>query len=139
MPGVEVEARVVLDVDVDEVDVGVLGREGLGPLPSDLAVTYNEDQNLGVGVPYTRAAEFRVGYHPTEHWAIGVGIENSNPYIGTYVALPSQFTSIGSQFDNNSNAGAAGLMPDIADAAAQIGGINDNLCNEQSQARRAAD
>jgi hypothetical protein len=88
-------------------------RDGLGPIPSDLAITYNEDQNLGVGVPYTRAAELRVGYHPTEHWAIGVGIENSNPYIGAYVALPSQFTSIGTQFDNNANAGAAGLMPDI--------------------------
>jgi hypothetical protein len=88
-------------------------REGIGPLPSDLAVTYNEDQNLGVGVPYTRAAELRVGYHPNEHWAIGVGIENSNQFIGTYVALPAQFTAIGSQFDNNANAGAANLMPDI--------------------------
>lgn len=88
-------------------------RDGIGPIPSDLAVTYNEDQNLGVGVPYTRAAEFRVAYHPDQHWAIGVGIENSNQYIGTYVALPSQFTAIGSQFDNNANAGAADLMPDI--------------------------
>src|SRR6202167_1664670 len=88
-------------------------RDGLGPLPSDLAVTYNEDQNLGVGVPYTRAAELRVGYHPDKHWAIGVGIEDSNQFIGSYVALPAQFTSIGSQFDNNSNAGAANLMPDI--------------------------
>src|SRR5271156_2119618 len=88
-------------------------RDGIGPLPSDLAVTYNEDQNLGVGVPYTRAAELRVAYHPNDHWAIGVGIENSNPYIGNYVALPAQFTSIGSQFDNNANAGAANLMPDI--------------------------
>jgi hypothetical protein len=88
-------------------------RDGIGPIPSDLAVTYNEDQNLGVGVPYTRAAEFRVAYHPDQHWAIGVGIENSNQYIGTYVALPVQFTAIGSQFDNNANAGAADLMPDI--------------------------
>jgi hypothetical protein len=88
-------------------------RDGIGPIPSDLAVTYNEDQNLGVGVPYTRAAEFRVAYHPDQHWAIGVGIENSNQYIGNYVALPSQFTAIGSQFDNNANAGAADLMPDI--------------------------
>lgn len=88
-------------------------REGIGPIPSDLAITYNEDQNLGVGVPYTRAAEFRVAYHPNEHWAIGLGIENSNQFIGNYVALPAQFTSIGSQFDNNANAGAANLMPDI--------------------------
>jgi hypothetical protein len=88
-------------------------REGIGPLPSDLAVTYNEDQNLGVGVPYTRAAEFRVAYHVNEHWAAGVGVENSNQYIGTYIALPTGFSSIGSQFDNNANAGAANLMPDI--------------------------
>jgi hypothetical protein len=88
-------------------------RTGIGPIPSDLAVTYNEDQNLGVGVPYTRAAEFRVAYHLNEHWAMGAGIENPNQFIGNYVALPAQFTSIGTQFDNNANAGAANLMPDI--------------------------
>src|SRR6202050_4261471 len=88
-------------------------RNGIGPLPSDLAITYNEDQNLGVGVPYTRAAKLRAAYHVNEHWAIGVGIEDSNQFIGNYVALPSQFTAIGSQFDNNANAGAANLMPDI--------------------------
>jgi hypothetical protein len=88
-------------------------RIGLGPMPPDLAITYNEDQNLGVGVPYTRAAEFRVAYHPNEHWALGVGIENSNQFIGNYVALPSRFAAIGTQFDNGSNPGAANLMPDI--------------------------
>src|SRR3984885_11463018 len=88
-------------------------REGIGPIPSDLAITYNEDQNLAVGVPYTRAAEFRVAYHVNDHWAMGVGIENSNQFIGNYVALPAGFSSIGSQFDNNANAGAANLMPDI--------------------------
>ncbi len=88
-------------------------RNGIGPMPVDLAITYNEDQNLMVGVPYTRAAEFRVAYHPNEHWAMGVGIEDSNQYIGTYVALPMGFTSIGSLFDNNNNPGAANLMPDI--------------------------
>jgi hypothetical protein len=88
-------------------------RDGIGPLPSDLAITYNEDQNLGVGVPYTRAAEFRVAYHPNEHWAFGAGIENPNQYIGTYVALPAGFTSIGSQFDNGAQAGAANAFPDI--------------------------
>jgi hypothetical protein len=88
-------------------------REGIGPIPSDLAITYNEDQNLAVGVPYTRAAEFRVAYHVNDHWAVGVGIENSNQFIGNYVALPAGFSSIGAQFDNNANAGAANLMPDI--------------------------
>jgi hypothetical protein len=88
-------------------------RDGIGPMPSDLAITYNEDQNLAVGVPYTRAAEFRAAYHVNEHWAIGAGIENSNQYIGNYVALPEQFSAIGTQFDNNANAGAANLMPDV--------------------------
>ena len=88
-------------------------RNGIGPMPSDLAITYNEDQNLGVEVPYTRAAEFRVAYHLNDHWAMGVGIENPNQFIGNYVALPAQFSAIGTQFDNNANAGAANLMPDI--------------------------
>jgi hypothetical protein len=88
-------------------------RNGIGPLPSDLAITYNEDQNLGAGIPYTRAAEFRAAYHITKGWAVGAGVEDSNQFIGNYVALPAQFSAIGSQFDNNANAGAANLMPDI--------------------------
>jgi hypothetical protein len=88
-------------------------RDGIGPMPGDLAITYNEDQNLGVGIPYERAAELRAAYHINEHWAVGAGIENSNQFIGNYVALPAQFSAIGSQFDNNANAGAANLMPDI--------------------------
>ena len=88
-------------------------RNGIGPMPIDLALTYNEDQNLSVGVPYTRAAEFRVAYHPNEHWAMGVGIEDPNQYIGGYVALPTGFTSIGPQFDNGAQIGAANAFPDI--------------------------
>jgi hypothetical protein len=88
-------------------------REGIGPIPSDLAITYNEDQNLGVGVPYTRAAEFRVAYHPNKHWAFGAGIENPNQFIGSFVALPTAFTSIGSQFDNGAQSGAANAFPDV--------------------------
>ena len=88
-------------------------RTGIGPLPADLAITYNEDQNIGVGLAYTRAAEFRVAYHANEHWAMGVGIENSNQFIGTFVALPVAFSSIGPQFDNGAQIGAANAFPDI--------------------------
>jgi hypothetical protein len=88
-------------------------RTGIGPIPADLAITYNEDQNIGVGLPYTRAAEFRVAYHANEHWAMGVGIENPNQFIGTFVALPAAFSSIGPQFDNGSQIGAANAFPDI--------------------------
>src|SRR5580704_233321 len=68
-------------------------RSGIGPSPADLAITYNEDQNIGVGLPYTRAAEFRVAYHLNDHLAFGVGIEDPNQFIGTFVALPSAFAS----------------------------------------------
>jgi len=88
-------------------------RNGTGPMPVDLALTYNEDQNLAVGVPYTRAAEFRVAYHPNEHWSAGVGIEDPNQFIGTFVALPAAFNSIGSQFDSGAQIGAANAFPDI--------------------------
>lgn len=89
-------------------------RHGLGPMPSDLAITYNEDQNIGVGLPYTRAAEFRVAYHPNDHWGIGIGIENPNQFIGGFVALPSAFASaVSSQFDNGNQIGAANPFPDI--------------------------
>jgi hypothetical protein len=88
-------------------------REGIGPIPSDLAITYNEDQNLGVGVPYTRAAEFRMAYHLNKRWAFGAGIENSNQFIGSFVALPMTFSSIASQFDNGAQIGAANAFPDV--------------------------
>jgi hypothetical protein len=89
-------------------------RNGLGPMPSDLAITYNEAPDIGVGLPYTRAAEFRVAYHPNDHWAMGVGIEDSNQFTGNFVALPSAFAStISSQFDNGNQIGAANPFPDI--------------------------
>jgi len=83
-------------------------------MPTDLAITYNEDQNIGVGLPYTRAAEFRVAYHPNDHWAVGVGIENPNQYIGGFVALPQAYSAtLSPQFDNGAQIGAPNWFPDI--------------------------
>ena len=83
-------------------------------MPSDLALTYNEDVNIQVGLTFSRAAEFRVAYHPDDHWAFGVGIEDPNQYIGNFVALPSAFAStVSSQFDNGAQLGAPNLMPDL--------------------------
>jgi hypothetical protein len=89
-------------------------RNGLGPMNIDLALTYNEDQNLAVGVPYTRAAELRGAYHFNDSWAFGIGIEDSNQFIGNFVALPQAFaTVVGPQFDNNNQIGAPNAFPDI--------------------------
>jgi hypothetical protein len=89
-------------------------RTGVGGMPSELWLTYNEDQNIGVGFPYTRAAEFRVAYHLNDHWAIGLGIEDPNQFIGGFVALPAAFsTAVGPQFDNGAQIGTPNLFPDI--------------------------
>lgn len=89
-------------------------RVGVGPAPGNLALTYNEDQNLGVGIPYSRAAEFRVAYLPNGHWAMGAGIEDPDQFIGTFVALPTAFSAVlNPQFDNGSQPGAPNFFPDI--------------------------
>ena len=90
-------------------------RKGVGGMPADdLWITYNEDQNIAAGFPYTRAAEFRVAYHLNDHWAMGLGIEDPNQFIGGFVALPTAFsTTLGPQFDNGAQIGAPNLFPDI--------------------------
>jgi len=89
-------------------------RDGVGPNLADLVLTYNEDQDVQVGLPFTRAAEFRVAYHFNEHWAMGLGIEDPNQFIGGFVALPTAFSSqLSPQFDNNAQVGAPNLFPDI--------------------------
>ena len=106
-------------------------RNGLGPNPADLAITYNEDQNIGVGLPYTRAAELRVAYHFNNHLAMGVGIEDPDQLIGGFVALPSAFAStVGPQFDNGNQIGAPNLFPDILPKVAydtEVGGRHLHL------------
>jgi hypothetical protein len=98
-------------------------RRGLGPLPGDLALTYDEDGNAQVGIPYTRAAEFRAVYHPNEKWAFGIGIENAEQYTGFgagEVTLPGAFAAqLGPQLGpiNTTN-----TTPNVApDVLAKIG------------------
>jgi hypothetical protein len=106
-------------------------RNGLGPNPADLAITYNEDQNIGVGLPYTRAAEFRVAYHFNDHLAMGVGIEDPDQLIGGFVALPAAFSAtLGPQFDNGNQIGTPNLFPDILPKVAydtEVGGRHLHL------------
>jgi TolA-binding protein len=92
-------------------------RNGLSPVPSDLATTVNEDSNINVGVHHTRAAQFRVAYHPNNHWAMGVALENPDQFVGTAaVTFPAAFASgvsnLNGQFDNG-NAGVPNIGPDI--------------------------
>lgn len=92
-------------------------KNGLSPVPSDLAITVNEDSNINVGVHHSRAAQFRVAYHPNEHWAMGVAMENPDQFVGAAaVTFPAAFaggvSNLNGQFDNG-NAGVPNLFPDI--------------------------
>lgn len=92
-------------------------RTGLSPVPSDLAITVNEDSNINVGVHHTRAAQLRVAYHPNDHWAMGVAVENPDQFTGTAaVTFPAAFaggiSNLNGQLDNG-NLGVPNVSPDI--------------------------
>jgi hypothetical protein len=91
-------------------------RDGLSPAPKDIFYTLNEDFNYQAGLTWTRAAQFRVVYHPSDHWALGLAVENPQQFIGQgqEVIFPSAFNSqLGVQFDAANNSGTPNVMPDF--------------------------
>src|SRR5947209_16755408 len=104
-----------------EFDAGQLwswltpNRVGIGPATSDLFVTQNEDANINVGLPYSRASQIRVAYHVNDNVALGVAIENPQQYVGIgETVFPFLFNAqLGPQFDAANNAGTPNLHPDI--------------------------
>jgi len=95
-------------------------RVGLSPLPADLALGLGEDANIMVGINHTRAGSFRAVWHPSDSVAWGVGVENSQQFVGNSVLFPvafnSQLTNGNGQFDVNSATGQSGVPnvgPDV--------------------------
>jgi hypothetical protein len=90
-------------------------RIGLSPYPSDVFTTMNLDSSYQSGLTQTRAAQFRVAYHPNENWAFGIALENPEQFLGANeVTFPSAFNAaLGAQFDANNNTGTPNLHPDI--------------------------
>jgi hypothetical protein len=89
-------------------------RVGISPDPNDIFFTRNMDSNYQVGLTWARQAGFRLGYHPDEHWALALGIENPQQYTAAEVNFPFAFNAqLGLQFDNSSNASAPNVHPDI--------------------------
>jgi len=97
-------------------------RVGLSPLPADLALGLGEDANVHVGINHTRAGTFRAVWHPNDNFAWGVGVENSQQYVGTNTAsgllsvvFPNSFVAtLNPQFDNSiGNAGTPNVAPDV--------------------------
>ncbi len=90
-------------------------RVGLSPMPSDLALTLSEDANVHVGIPYTRAAEFRTVYHFTDKFQWGVALQNPEQFVGAgEVIFPFAFNAaLGPQFDAANNTATPNVFPDI--------------------------
>ncbi len=93
---------------------------GISPMPSDLALTLGVDAQTHVGLNYTRAAEFRVGYHFNDKLVWAIAAQNPQQFIGqtqtagAEVIFPNQFSAVvGQQFDNGAAAGVPNLAPDL--------------------------
>jgi hypothetical protein len=80
-------------------------RVGLSPLTPDVFYTLDEDPNFQVGLTWARQPQFRVVYHPTSYWAVGVSLENPQQFVPGSVVFPSTFFS--TQFDNGSGSTSA--------------------------------
>ena len=89
-------------------------RVGLSPMPPDIFYSQNMDTNYQVGLTWARQTAFRLAYHPTSSWAIGVSIENPQQFVPGSVVFPS--ATFGSQFENGSgstSAASSGTNPAV--------------------------
>jgi hypothetical protein len=90
-------------------------RNGVSPYPSDIFNSLNEDFNYQVGLTWTRAPQVRFIYHPNEHWAMGVALENPEQFGGQgELTFPAFFNGqLGGQIDQAATPGTPNLHPDI--------------------------
>ena len=97
-------------------------RVGLSPYPSDVFYSQDMDFNYQAGLTWTRAPQVRVAYHPNDHWALGVALEQPEQYVSNEVILPNSFNVVLTpQLDANSSpnpatgggTGTPNLHPDI--------------------------
>lgn len=80
-------------------------RVGISPNTADIFYTQNADPNFQAGLVWARQAQFRVVYHPTIWWTLGVSLENPDQFVPGSVVFPS--TTFTSQFDNGSGSTSA--------------------------------
>jgi hypothetical protein len=57
-------------------------RKGISPLPGDIFYSQDMDTNYQVGIPWTRAPQFRAVYHPSQTVTFGLALETSDQYGG---------------------------------------------------------
>lgn len=96
-------------------------RNGLSPYPQDVFYSQDMDFNYQVGLAWTRAPQVRFAFHPNEHWALGVALENPEQFVsqqfpsgGPEVTLPQAFSAqLTGQVDFANNTGTPNLHPAI--------------------------
>jgi len=98
-------------------------RKGLGVLPSDVFFSQNMDTNYQVGLPWSRQPQFRVMYHPSDEWTLGVSVENPDQLLTGLVVAPAAFTPFAGELDATSGGTlatppTANYIPDIIVKAA---------------------
>jgi hypothetical protein len=93
-------------------------RVGLSPSPADVFVPIGEDAQTHVGLPYTRAAEFRAVYHFTDHFQWGVAMQNPDQFTNGETVFPAAFSAQLNgapitQFDAANQTTTPNAFPDI--------------------------
>src|SRR5215469_7390190 len=89
-------------------------RVGLSPIPADVFAPIGEDAQTHVGLPYTRAAEFRAIYHFNDNFQWGVAIQNPDQFTNGEVLFPAVFNAqVGGQFDAANQTTTPNAFPDI--------------------------
>jgi hypothetical protein len=85
-------------------------RNGLSANPSDIFYSQDMDTNYQVGLTWSRQAQFRLIYHPSDIVAAGISIEDQQQFVGSST-VPS---SLASQVETGSgNPGTPNVGPDI--------------------------
>ena len=91
-------------------------RVGISPMTSDVFYSLDEDFNYQAGLTWTRAPEFRVVYHPSDHWAFAVAADNPDQFGGQgEITYPFAFSSqLATQIDSAAGGTATpNLHPDF--------------------------
>jgi hypothetical protein len=94
-------------------------KVGVGASPSDLDTTMATDGNIMVGVMYSRDAQFRLAWKPSDRFGWAVAVSNPQQTTAGEVLLPSGgtgnpiSTTLNPQVDGSAGAGVPNLMPDI--------------------------
>ena len=83
-------------------------RIGISPMPGDIFYSQDMDTNYQVGLVWLRTPGFRLVFHPTDHVAWGVALEDPEQQNGGLVTYHATFTSTDdNQIDENGNGGGS--------------------------------